>query len=101
MDDGAGGLTALHVEAGPPDRARIEGPVDSVGSFSGGVGSFSIHGVAVSVVAGTTDCEDANDVTIPCEDFFTDLVVGNKVKATDRTFPYDFADPADEVAFED
>ena len=103
VDNGVGGLTALEVEveSGPVDRARIEGRVDSIGVNSMGIGTFVIYGITVSVGA-LTDCEDADDMPIFCEDFFTDLVVGDKVKATDRSTPYDFSDgDAKEVSFED
>ena len=103
VDNGAGGFTALEVEVedDPIDRARIEGRVDSIGSNASGIGTFSIQGVTVSVGAGT-DCEDANESLISCESFFSSLVVGDKVKATDRTFPFDFSDgDASDVSFED
>ncbi len=103
VDNGVGGLTALEVEveSGPVDRARIEGRVDSVGVNSMGIGTFVIHGITVSVGA-LTECEEDDDMPIACVDFFTDLAVGDKVKATDRSFPYDFSDgDAKEVSFED
>jgi len=104
VDNGVGGLTALEVEveSEPIDRARIEGRVDSVGEFTElGSGSFSIHGVLVQVDAGVTDCEDFDDLSLSCAEFFRRLEVGDLVKATDKSAPYDFSGVAKEVAFED
>jgi len=104
VDNGAGGLTALEVEVDdePADRARIEGRVDSIGANASGVGSFSIHGVTVNVGAGT-ECEHVDESSISCAQFFTELAIGKKVKAEDDNDnpPYDFAESAEKVSFED
>ena len=101
VDNGAGDLTALRVEPGPGNRARIKGRVDAVGAFGSGTGSFSVQGVTVDVDESVTICEDIEGEEIPCESFFGDLEVGDIVKARDTTMPFSFDDAADQVEFDD
>ncbi len=101
VDNGAGVLTALRVESGRGDRARIKGRVDTVGTFADGVGSFSIQGVTVDVDDSVTICEDIEGDEIPCSDFFVALEVGDLVMSSDETDPFVFDDVAHSVRFDD
>jgi hypothetical protein len=103
VDDGAGGLTAteLRVRAfAEADRVRVQGRVESVSNPSDEPRTLAIAGISVPT-DDQTECMDAAEQSIPCDDFFAAVRLGDEVQATDSLAPYDAFDAATELEFED
>jgi hypothetical protein len=103
LDDGAGGLTATEVKVHPfadADRVRVQGYVESAPQSPEDPRTLVIARISIPT-DDQTDCFDADEQGISCEDFFAEVQVGDEVQATDTVAPYDAFDTADELEFDD
>ncbi|MGB5180164.1 MAG: DUF5666 domain-containing protein [Gammaproteobacteria bacterium] len=96
--DGNGNIIAAQIEREEPDSTELRGPVDVPPTFGNNLaGTVSIFGIEI-LTDGSTEFEDASEVSINGVDFFNNVSDGDLIAFEDE-LPANGV--ADEVEFED